>query len=164
MADWLGVDVQESTHLLRCRVCGERKPREEFYYSKGWQSRPCRPCNRAYTRQRGMERAEYLRKYRLDRGCMDCGYREHWIALEFDHRPGEVKLFEVSQFRFIGSWQQMLDEIAKCDVVCSNCHRIRTHERGDSGNNANHDRRTRRVVAGIFAEDRDQLALFDETA
>jgi hypothetical protein len=28
------------------------------------------------------------------------------------------------------SWQAVLDEITKCEVVCANCHRRRTAHRG----------------------------------
>jgi hypothetical protein len=45
-------------------------------------------------------------------------------VLDFDHRPGTKKLFGVATgFRF--GVQTLLDEIAKCDVVCANCHRMR---------------------------------------
>src|SRR5262249_2796711 len=46
-------------------------------------------------------------------------------------RTGEKKFFNISvaggQTRL--SWERIAEEIAKCDVVCANCHRIRTHER-----------------------------------
>jgi hypothetical protein len=51
--------------------------------------------------------------------------------MDFDHRPGETKCFNLAiaagQTRL--SWAKMLAEIAKCDVVCANCHRKRTHRR-----------------------------------
>jgi hypothetical protein len=51
--------------------------------------------------------------------------------MDFDHRPGEKKCFNLSiaasQTR--QSWEKMAAEIAKCDVVCANCHRERTHQR-----------------------------------
>jgi hypothetical protein len=51
--------------------------------------------------------------------------------MDFDHRPGETKCFNLSiaagQTRL--SWEKMEAEIAKCDVVCANCHRERTHQR-----------------------------------
>ena len=49
---------------------------------------------------------ETIQRIKLERGCADCDYRAHPAALDFDHRPGE-----------------------KCDVVCANCHRIRTVDR-----------------------------------
>lgn len=62
--------------------------------------------------------------------CMDCGGTFHWVAMDFDHRPGEEKLCEVSKLVSEGySLDLILAEIAKCDVVCSNCHRVRTFVR-----------------------------------
>lgn len=65
---------------------------------------------------------------KLERGCMDCGYDKHPAALQFDHRPGEIKLGNVSQM-FSKAWDVIEAEIAKCDVVCANCHAVRTAER-----------------------------------
>lgn len=65
---------------------------------------------------------------KLSVGCMDCGYREHPQALEFDHRPGEEKLFEIAP-NSNARWIHVLAEIAKCDVVCANCHRVRSARR-----------------------------------
>jgi hypothetical protein len=48
--------------------------------------------------------------------------------MQFDHVRGE-KLFNVSYFRSKAKIDFLLAEIAKCDVVCANCHAIRTHER-----------------------------------
>lgn len=59
--------------------------------------------------------------------CMDCGLVNP-IVMEFDHRPDEVKSFTIA-----ANWQfsmdRLLKEIAKCDIVCANCHRLRTHNR-----------------------------------
>lgn len=66
---------------------------------------------------------------KLAYGCKDCGYRDHPTALEFDHLPGFEKEFNISQG--IGRYDAaaLFAEIAKCEVVCACCHRIRTHER-----------------------------------
>lgn len=67
---------------------------------------------------------------KLERGCTDCGYRGHPDALEFDHLPGVVKVGNVSALIRLGySWAKIEAEIAKCEVVCANCHRIRTRTR-----------------------------------
>jgi predicted HNH restriction endonuclease len=49
--------------------------------------------------------------------------------MDFDHRPGETKAFEISQMLGKVSMETLEAEIAKCDIVCANCHRIRTHRR-----------------------------------
>jgi len=63
--------------------------------------------------------------------CADCSQRYPHYVMDFDHRTGEKKFFNISvaggQTRL--SWERIAEEIAKCDVVCANCHRIRTHER-----------------------------------
>lgn len=61
-------------------------------------------------------------------GCADCGNADIRV-LEFDHRPGTTKEFSLGgRGRGVESVKA---EITKCDVVCANCHRIRTIERGD---------------------------------
>ena len=46
------------------------------------------------------------------------------MVLEFDHLGD--KLFDIGQALPYRRWQTILDEIAKCEVVCANCHRRRT--------------------------------------
>ena len=66
---------------------------------------------------------------------MDCGYKEHAIALDFDHRPGTEKVHDIAYMVGSRTWTAIIEEIAKCDVVCSNCHRVRTYmRRGNHGN------------------------------
>lgn len=60
-------------------------------------------------------------------GCIDCGETNH-IVLDFDHLKD--KKYNVSRMIHDGfSWAAIKKEIAKCEVVCANCHRIRTHDR-----------------------------------
>lgn len=72
-------------------------------------------------------RREHIGKIKLSSGCVDCGYKGHVEALDFDHMPGSNKLFEIG--RVHTSLQKLDAEIAKCEVVCANCHRIRTANR-----------------------------------
>ncbi len=58
--------------------------------------------------------------------CADCGGVFPPEAMDFDHRPGEVKVANVNK---ITNLRQLADEIKKCDVVCANCHRVRTRRR-----------------------------------
>ena len=81
-------------------------------------------------------RAEYLRRtqqIKLARGCEDprCfGFDPDCVrALHFDHRPGTSKLSDVGTLIKIAPWEVIEAEIAKCDVVCANCHARRTAER-----------------------------------
>ncbi len=62
--------------------------------------------------------------------CMDCKNKFPAVCMDFDHRPGEHKIDTISQLvRNGASMAKILAEVAKCDLVCSNCHRIRTARR-----------------------------------
>ena len=87
-----------------------------------------------WAHRRQQRRQVFLEGIKKLRGCVDCGYNLHAIALEFDHR-GDDKLKAVSQMTS-HTFLKLLAEIAKCDVVCSNCHRVRTLTRKQFGNPA----------------------------
>jgi hypothetical protein len=76
----------------------------------------------------GAQRKAWVRAYKIEKGCADCGYNEHWAALDFDHLPGTLKVADIRSGASFG-WVALLEEIMKCDVVCANCHRVRTVER-----------------------------------
>lgn len=60
--------------------------------------------------------------------CMDCGIQYPPYCMDFDHRDSTHKRDNVSSLvRRAVSTRILLDEISKCDIVCSNCHRERTH-------------------------------------
>lgn len=61
--------------------------------------------------------------------CGDCGVSYPYYVMEFDHVRG-LKAFNVSTaVQYNPGWERLKAEIAKCDVVCSNCHRERTYRR-----------------------------------
>jgi len=61
--------------------------------------------------------------------CADCGGRFDPVAMDFDHREAGSKSFRLAAVSNGYSRQRMLEEIAKCDLVCANCHRVRTRDR-----------------------------------
>lgn len=61
--------------------------------------------------------------------CADCGVTYPHFVMDWDHRPDEEKLFALSKGPS-HSREECLAEVAKCDLVCSNCHRYRTAIRG----------------------------------
>ena len=76
-------------------------------------------------RLRGQQ--EYLNDLLLE-GCIECGISDVRV-LQFDHVPERgVKKFKISSTGF-KPWRSFLEELAKCDVVCANCHAIRTYDR-----------------------------------
>jgi hypothetical protein len=61
-----------------------------------------------------------------DKPCMDCGNRFPSVAMDFDHVRGEKTMGIAYMAQHGYSLDLIRQEIEKCDVVCSNCHRIRT--------------------------------------
>lgn len=64
-------------------------------------------------------------EYKEANPCMDCNRKFPAVCMDFDHRPGEVKRFTVSAGTS-KAWPALIAEVQKCDLVCSNCHRLRT--------------------------------------
>ena len=60
--------------------------------------------------------------------CTDCGGTFPPVCMDFDHMPGHIKSFGImNQYDY--SMKRILEEISKCEIVCANCHRIRTFTR-----------------------------------
>jgi hypothetical protein len=80
---------------------------------------------RAYKRSVKWRLAQIIK---LSSGCKDCGYNDHAVALQFDHLR-DKRANVSNMIRSDYSWDQIKKEIDKCEVVCANCHAIRTHLR-----------------------------------
>jgi hypothetical protein len=63
-----------------------------------------------------------------ERPCADCGITYPFFVMDFDHVDGD-KVAIISKIASTGSVLQLLLELAKCEVVCANCHRARTWKR-----------------------------------
>lgn len=61
--------------------------------------------------------------------CADCLRPYPPYVLEFDHVDPETKRFNVGDASSAPSLEALKEEIEKCDLVCSNCHKIREHQR-----------------------------------
>ena len=93
-------------------------------------SRAFRAGKPGYAKQgKRLERARQFIKDNKTRPCYDCKQSFPPCAMDFDHVQGE-KRGDVSQMASRGVSLTILKrEIAKCDCVCANCHRIRTYTR-----------------------------------
>lgn len=83
-----------------------------------------------YVKRNKQRVTEFIESYKRARSCIDCGFsgKNFPYVLDFDHIHGrDAKKFT------IGSWSHSVlsveairKEIEKCELVCANCHRIRT--------------------------------------
>lgn len=65
--------------------------------------------------------------------CIDCGNVYPYPAMTFDHCRGEKDMDIAKMCRRPVTWERLLEELAKCDLVCANCHCMRTWRRGVTG-------------------------------
>lgn len=61
--------------------------------------------------------------------CVDCGANYPPYVMQFDHLQQFQKEGTICAIKRNGSWNKLIQEIMKCDLVCSNCHAERTHKR-----------------------------------
>jgi hypothetical protein len=125
-----------------CKSCENTLPLTAFNrYKDGYQWR-CRECFKAYFRDRGQKHIKQVTASRDARrvrahvrvlehlsghGCADCGEADP-IVLEFDHIA--EKTTAVSELVARATRLGVIDaEVAKCEIVCCNCHRRRTYQR-----------------------------------
>ena len=134
--------------MKKCRKCEESKPLSE-YNRRGDRHQPyCRPCDNQKSRERYAENREshllsirarsdryraevrlYVSSLKESQPCSDCGKSYPHYVMDYDH-TGTDKLFNIANAVNRGfSLEKIKTEISKCQLVCSNCHRIRTHNR-----------------------------------
>ena len=65
-------------------------------------------------------------------GCVDCGEKYPHYMLHFDHKPEFEKLGGVTELYSRYGREKGRQEMAKCDIVCANCHAIRTYNRNQN--------------------------------
>ena len=103
-----------------CKRC------QNEYVRAHYQTHRSKYINKARARNAEQNRvnAEYLIEYLSGHPCVDCGESDI-VVLEFDHQRDKV--LNVSVLSREGySLERLKQEIAKCEVVCANCHRRRT--------------------------------------
>ena len=74
-----------------------------------------------------------IQKIKQDSGCIDCKVKYPHYMLDFDHLPEYEKIGSPANIGRRHSWKKAIEEIAKCEIVCANCHRIRSFNRGTMG-------------------------------
>ena len=81
--------------------------------------------DRANQKRQRERKRRYLNAVKTAIGCEECRYNEHPCALQFDHIDPDTKLFGIGDVH--ASMAKMIAEIAKCRVLCANCHALRSY-------------------------------------
>jgi lysyl-tRNA synthetase class I len=75
--------------------------------------------------------ARYIQELKSNTPCMDCKLIYPYYVMDFDHVRGQ-KHANVMELIKTLSKKKIDEEIAKCEIVCSNCHRVRTYMRKEN--------------------------------
>lgn len=125
----------------QCSKCNEYKPISEFAKNKAKRAgcaSECKECHRiirktyyknnqkresSRVRCRKKEIQQWYQEYKSTLECIECG-ESHIATLDFHHRNPDEKEIMLSRVAESG-WgkTRILNEMNKCDVLCSNCHK-----------------------------------------
>ena len=72
---------------------------------------------------------QYVQGLKEAVACIDCGVTYPYYVMDFDHLDGSIKENDINFLSNTGRIGAVKREIEKCEIVCANCHRIRTHKR-----------------------------------
>ena len=131
----------KKSELKQCTKCKQNKDEEFFGNRLGKKHYTCKECvnqnqkkqyarNKKYYLDRNREQRSNNRKWYQDlksnSPCNMCNNIFPYYVMDFDHKDPETKEMNVAQMMGY-SKEAILKEIKKCDLLCSNCHRIKTY-------------------------------------
>src|SRR5579862_1648346 len=135
-----------------CSVCEIQKPERDFFFRDKRADRLLAQCKDCYTEKRNKIWRDYYNKhgsqyrtnvvernrklknnlrlkmmlYLSGKSCVLCGNSDPRV-LKFDHIDPKTKSFSIAQgISSVLSWENILIEIEKCQILCANCHKIKT--------------------------------------
>lgn len=128
-----------------CSKCKKNKSVCEFSFrdkGQGTRRADCKSCQKKVVKKhygnnkdkylsnnqkRRQKNRELLREYKKG-PCTDCNRTFHPCQMDFDH-INDNKVANVSKLMNSNYAKQAIEELKKCELVCSNCHRLRTWKR-----------------------------------
>lgn len=117
-----------------CRICEQSLPEEMFYKKTGNSLQvDCKVCAAKRAREYRQTQRDWVGKYKLEKGCEDCGFKaKHPCQLDLDHIEPSTKTYKGSHKSYDAGWskKRIENELAKCRVLCKNCHALRTQLEG----------------------------------
>lgn len=127
-----------------CAKCSRTLPDESFHKRGEILQSWCKECRKAfdagfYVRNKAriyetkkawkIEMREWYDSLKKDKPCSDCGGIFHIQAMHWDHLPGFKKVKCLSAMMQMHDKKGILEEVGKCELVCANCHAVRTFNR-----------------------------------
>jgi hypothetical protein len=119
-----------------CSKCKEEKSISEFYQKSDRKngSSQCKNCFNSFCINRWIKIKQKALEYKGSK-CQDChiSYPEtDYCVFDFHHRNPNEKDVNWKKLR-LRSWDKIIFELDKCDLLCSNCHRLRHRKMSQVG-------------------------------
>lgn len=124
-----------------CNKCKKDKSVDDFHKNptkKDGLQTMCKECRKEYHKEHYNKNSEkykqnakqnrqqivnFVNRYKQITGCKKCTEKRFWV-LEFHHRDKDEKSDDINNIiKFSGSLRLVKEEIRKCDILCSNCHK-----------------------------------------
>ena len=130
-------ELSENIHRLRAAGLSYRQIQKELGCSKSSISYHLGVGQKAKNLQRTRDKRSLIKStldsLKHNKECVDCGEKYPYWMMDFDHTGESPKSFTIGEYRKVGvSLDKVLGEVSKCEIVCANCHRNRTHFRATS--------------------------------
>ena len=117
--------------MPKCKHCEVELTQDNWRYMG--RKRPtytCRVCDRAIAKERAQAKRKYVADYKMSKGCGSCGYNKKHYVLELCHIDSKDKTnrYGSNMSAYNQSWSipRIDKELARCRVLCANCHREET--------------------------------------
>jgi hypothetical protein len=119
-----------------CKSCGIVKPFSEF--DVRGKARPnefqndCKICRRVELLEKKRHIGKLVKRWKLRKGCQNCSFKAvHSCQLDLDHVvPKGATGNDRQAINTSWSKKRLKEELSKCQVLCANCHRLKTYEDG----------------------------------
>jgi hypothetical protein len=107
----------------KCEVCDTHLiGKQQKFCSKQCKMTTCYKSINLNLKKRRKERRDSIIELKGGK-CIRCGYSKCNDALHFHHREPELKKFELSRTEILNhTFDIILEEVNKCDLLCANCH------------------------------------------
>jgi len=119
--------IMKKCFMKRCSRCKISKHIEKFNRNstkKDGLRNECKECTSKMKKEKKAYIYEFLMKHFKENPCSSCG-ETNPILLDFDHlRDKKISIANAITNQW--SLERIQDEIDKCQVLCSNCHRMKT--------------------------------------
>lgn len=119
-----------------CPGCSKEKPEEDFTLRgkarPGARQAKCKVCRGKELLSHKRHISNLVKRWKMRKGCSRCGFKaEHSVQLDIDHVIPKGKYGNDRQ-AINTSWSKsrLKKELYKCQVLCANCHRLKTYKDG----------------------------------